>query len=464
MSFVDERRALTREKRLSALSNFNGTLSGIRDETSGEEIKQKIRTLSQVTYDEVLYAARLLGTIKETAVVVHGAAGCAAANIAYNADYRFAWYSTNLEERDTILGGDEKLRRAVTRAVNETHAKVIFVLGTPVVAINNDDVSSMILELEDELDVKILSIYTDGFKSKSAATGYDIITHSVLKYIVDKVDPEAEKENFINLISFSENPYDIEAITSVLDELDIEYNLVLQYASLDNIKKASKAKASVVLNPDEGAYLAEELEEVYGVKYIRSGAPIGIHNTNKFFKRLAREVQKESQILEYIEKKSEIAQEIFSDDSVRGKHLFISGTPSQVHGLHGLVETFGGIIDGIQIPYIDLKSREYINKLSGLNPGTSVVIGTGQYFELANIISKGQFDYFITGNSDAGFLEEYGVKPVIVSELPVYGYKGIEAFVNAVKNSGRFYETPKSIYKASWLRKSSNWYVKQEVR
>ena len=102
--------------------------------------------------------------------------------------------------------------------------------------------------------------------------------------------------------------------------------------------------------------------------------------------------------------------------------------------------------------------------MSGLNPGTSVVIGTGQYFELANIISKGQFDYFITGNSDAGFLEEYGVKPVIVSELPVYGYKGIEAFVNAVKNSGRFYETPKSIYKASWLRKSSNWYVKQEVR
>ena len=254
MSFIDERRALTREKRLSTLSNFNGTLSGIQDETSGEEIKQKIRTLSQVTYDEVLYAARLLSTIKETEVVVHGAA----ANIAYNADYRFEWYSTNLEERDTILGGDEKLRRAVTRAVNETHARVIFVLGTPVVAINNDDISSMILELEDELDVKIISIYTDGFKSKSATTGYDIITHSVLKYIVDKVKPEDEKENFVNLISFSENPYDIEAITSVLDELTIDYNLLLQYADLDNIKKASKAKASIVLNPDEGGYLAEE--------------------------------------------------------------------------------------------------------------------------------------------------------------------------------------------------------------
>ena len=464
MSFIDERRALTREKRLSTLSNFNGTLSGIQDETSGEEIKQKIRTLSQVTYDEVLYAARLLSTIKETAVVVHGATGCAAANIAYNADYRFEWYSTNLEERDTILGGDEKLRRAVTRAVNETHARVIFVLGTPVVAINNDDISSMILELEDELDVKIISIYTDGFKSKSATTGYDIITHSVLKYIVDKVKPEDEKENFVNLISFSENPYDIEAITSVLDELTIDYNLLLQYADLDNIKKASKAKASIVLNPDEGGYLAEELEEVYGVKYIKTGAPIGIHNTNKFFRRLAREFQKEDQALEYIEKRTEIAQEIFSDDSIRGKHLFISGTPSQVQGLNGLVEKLGGVIDGIQIPYIDLESREYINKLSGLNPGTNVVIGIGQYFEVANVISKGQFDYFITSNSDVEFLEEYDVKPVIISELPIYGYKGIEAFVNAINSSSLFYERRKSIYKASWLRKSSNWYVKQEVR
>ena len=97
-------------------------------------------------------------------------------------------------------------------------------------------------------------------------------------------------------------------------------------------------------------------------------------------------------------------------------------------------------------------------------PGTNVVIGVGQYFELANVISKGEFDYFITSNSDVEFLEEYDVKPVIISELPIYGYKGIEAFVNAINSSSLFYERRKSIYKASWLRKSSNWYVKQEVR
>ena len=82
--------------------------------------------------------------------------------------------------------------------------------------------------------------------------------------------------------------------------------------------------------------------------------------------------------------------------------------------------------------------------MSGLNPGINVVIGIGQYFELANVISKGQFDYFITNNSDVEFLEEYDVKPVIISELPIYGYKGIEALVNAIKNSSLFYEKNRS--------------------
>ena len=54
MSFLDERKAITREKRLSSLSHFHGTLEGLIDETSGEEIKQRIRTFSQIQYDEII--------------------------------------------------------------------------------------------------------------------------------------------------------------------------------------------------------------------------------------------------------------------------------------------------------------------------------------------------------------------------------------------------------------------------
>lgn len=464
MSFQTERRALTREKRVSAISSYNGTLAGLQDEASGEEIKQKIRTLSQVTYDEVLYAARLLSTIKGGAVVVHGAVGCAASNIAHNEQYRHNWYSTNLGERDTILCGDEKLRQAVTRAVSETHAKVIFVVGTPVVAINNDDISSMILELEDELDVKIISIYTDGFKTKSATTGYDIVSHSILKYIVEPTDRDEEKEDFINLISISENPQNIEAITSVLDELDIRYNLIIQYGSIERLKKAARAKASIALNPDEGDYLAKELEEVYGVPHIKAGVPIGLHYTHRFLRRLARVFGKEEEMIAYLSKRDEAVEQLFVGSALKDKHVFLVGTPAQIQGYSNLIEKLGGEIDGIQIPYIDLESREYLNKLSGVKPGTAVIVGIGQHFEVANVISKGNYDFYISPYSDAEFLTELGVKPVLVEELATYGYRGIKEVVGAISKATDFYEKKDALYKAAWLSRSSNWYVKQEVR
>jgi len=43
MSYLTERKIPTREKRLSTISHFNGTLEQLKNESSGSEIKQKIR-------------------------------------------------------------------------------------------------------------------------------------------------------------------------------------------------------------------------------------------------------------------------------------------------------------------------------------------------------------------------------------------------------------------------------------
>ena len=107
MSFIDERKALTREKRISTLSHYNGTLETLADEVKGAEIKQRIRTFSQASEDEVLNALRVLTKIEKVAVIVHGGAGCAASGIYFNEEKNNSWYTTGLNEKDTILGGDK---------------------------------------------------------------------------------------------------------------------------------------------------------------------------------------------------------------------------------------------------------------------------------------------------------------------------------------------------------------------
>ena len=463
MSFIEDRKALTREKRLSALSHFHGTLEGLIDEVSGTEIKQRVRTLSQIHVDETIYAFNVLSKIEDAAIVVNGSIGCGNLGIAH-ADQGLGWYSTNLVERDTILGGDDKLREAVLRAYEEKHPKAIFIIGTPVVAINNDDINSVILELEDEVGVPIISIYTDGFKSKTPVTGYDIVTHSLLKNLVDKAPKE--KEDFINIISFSENIEDLGAVVESFKELKIAYHIIPSFSTIDDIRAASRAKATVVLNPEEGEYLAKELEEVFNVPYISSEAPIGFRGTKNFLLKLAAFLGIEEKAIEYVDEVEAELTKSLSKDVLAGKRIFVDASFSKIPALTRYLKYLGGNVVGIGSPFIDLENRKQISKLDFLSKGTIVVVGNGQYFEKANALTKTEADIYISEFEGSSFAADEGVAVVAIKNIAIYGFKGVELIHDTILKSLRYSEVVaigESRYKATWKKKSGNWYVKQEV-
>ena len=429
MSFLDERKALTREKRLSALSHFHGTLEGLIDETSGTEIKQRVRTLSQIHVDETIYAFNVLSKIEDAAIIVNGSIGCGNLGLAH-ADEGLGWYSTNLVERDTILGGDDKLREAVLRANEEKHPKAIFIIGTPVVAINNDDINSVILELEDEVGVPIISIYTDGFKSKTPVTGYDIVTHSLLNYLVDK-NPE-EKEDFINVVSFSESVEDLGAVVESLKELKIDYHIIPSFSSIDDIKAASRAKATVVLNPEEGEYLAKELEEVFDVPYIASEAPIGFRGTKNFLLKLAAFLGIEEKAIEYVDEVEAELTKTLSKDALDGKNIFVDASFSKIPAITRFLKYLGGTVVGIGSPFIDLENKKQLSKLDFLSKGTTVVIGNGQYFEKANALTKTEADIYISEFEGSSFAADEGVAVVATKNIATFGFKGVQVLHDTI--------------------------------
>ena len=463
MSFLDERKALTREKRLSSLSHFHGTLEGLIDETSGAEIKQRIRTFSQVHVDETIYAFDVLSKIEDAAIIVNGSIGCSALGIGQDQEKDFSWFSTNLVERDTILGGDDKLREAIFRANEEKHPKAIFIIGTPVVAINNDDINSVILELEDEIGIPIISIYTDGFKSKTPVTGFDIVTHSLLKYLVDKnVDL---KEDFINVISFSENIEDVASIASILHELNIKFQVLPRFSSVDEIRKASKARATVVLNPDEGDYLARELQEVYGVPYIESEAPIGFRGTKNFLQRLGSFLNIEEQVVKYIDEAEAKISEQFVSNILEDKRVFVDASLSKVYGYGRLLTNLGGQVVGFSSPFVDLENRKQLKRFDFLNKNAIAIIGNGQQFEKANELGKNGIDIYFSENVGNSFVTDEGAVVVSTRNRVTYGFEGVDVIIASVRRALRLQgkSAGGSSYKDSFKRRSGNWYVKQEV-
>lgn len=484
MGLLDEKKVISREKRASALTAYQGSSKVLLEDLSVTEIRQRIRTFSQGNKDEIIHALALLSRIKNAPVILHGAIGCSAAELYfYKERAEGTWYSTDLNERDTIMGGDDKLRKTIETVYNKYRPEVIFVVSTPVVAINNDDINSIILELEEELDTKIISVYTDGFKTKAGINGTDIVLHSLARYIGESsVHSEIEKpeeedrnipapvrgEEFINLISITENESAVKELTRLLEELNISYNVIPQFAGIEDIQRARLAKASIAVADDEADVLINGLNEKFGIPVIKSPVPIGIRGTGEWLLELGKAAGVQEKVIKLIAAEEERVKKYISKKPLAGKKVFIDLNAGAAAGLVEFIEGLGGEVTGLAFSHIDRLNQD---TLETLPKELFIKVGDSQPFELANLFVKNKPDFYIGGVEHAGLAASLGILPISVTNKILYGYEGaiqlIQAILKQEKRTGfvdYLSENTKHPYKESWLKRSANWYIKQEVK
>lgn len=465
MGAFDSIKLQSREKRLSTLSAYLGTAHNLVKE---DQDRQNIRTYSEATFDEVIYALKAIGDIEDSITVIHSPLGCSNVKLHYFAEgSKSSWYTTNLNERDTILGGDEKLRETISLAYKKHEPKIIFIVATPVVAINNDDISAVVLELEEELNTRIVPIFTDGFKSKAAVNGYDLVLHAIGKYLI-KSNIEEEKNNFLNLISVSENNEDIKEILLLLKELGIEANIIPKFTNYENIKRSLKAKVSIALNDDEGYFLGRGLEENYDVPYIETNIPIGSKNTADWLQVIAEVFNVSDKAKKIIDRETLKKRKLIDKAQLSGLKIYIDLRTSKTVSLVSLIKELGGEVVGVTIDEVDKINK---NKLEELKYDLQVHVASGQLFEVANILNKIKPDIYIGESGKTAWVSKFGIIPISINNLALYGFDGDKKLVNLINKSIRNKALIKNIaekdtiaYKNTWLKKSTNWYIKQEVK
>src|SRR5689334_19465357 len=124
----------TRERQLQAISAYLGTPAALAAEFAAGDVAQRIRTFSQATPDDLVAALDLLGRIKGAGIVVHGPRGCAASLAASRP--RACWAVTDLDQHATIMGSEGALAHTVRTLARRHNPWCIFLVTTPVVAIN----------------------------------------------------------------------------------------------------------------------------------------------------------------------------------------------------------------------------------------------------------------------------------------------------------------------------------------
>jgi len=111
--------------------------------------------------------------------LIHGPIGCAA----YTWDIRGALssgpelhrlsFSTDLQEKDVIFGGEKKLYAALTELIAQYKPNAAFVYSTCIVGIIGDDVAAICRKVGKETGIPVLPVHSEGFKGtkKDGHTG-----------------------------------------------------------------------------------------------------------------------------------------------------------------------------------------------------------------------------------------------------------------------------------------------------
>ncbi len=478
------------------------TYSGVRESkpnrvndlgTTGQEVSENFkkgclkradRSFSQGLQCQQINSLAALMSLEDAVFISHSPQGCVGCAIMAIDMYRVGQIHrgirnvknprlivTNLDQKSVVFGGEKKLRESVQKAVERYSPKLIFVFASCASGIIGDDIDAICSDLQNEYpDPLIIPIHCEGFKSKICASGFDAAFISINKYILKHQKVEKES-GLINLFAPTTVSYaDQKEMERMLQLLGAKVNYIPFYSSLEKIKKIPAAEASTSICKVFADEFMKTLYEEYDIPYSHTVMPIGIRNTDKWYRGIAKVVGKEKEVEEIIAREHERIEPLVKKlrDRLQGKRVFICGGTGRSFAAAALIDDFGMELVGLETPTYDDDAQVDIEYLNGIHKEFVVDIANMQPFEQVNLVKKLKPDAFIGVPEWAARL---GVPTthVLDGKRPTMGYDGLLFLGNKIadqlENPGfnkKISEHVKLPYKESWYSEDAFKYIIRE--
>lgn len=445
-----------RERRLDALGAWLGPASALVEVYSGREPPApRIRTFSEAAPDDLRTALGVLSGVSDLGIVVHGPRGCAVG--ATPPSNRIA--ITDLDQRDTVLGSGEALALTIRRLAATASPAAIVVLGSPVVAINNDDIRATIAEVGEELGKPVVWARTDGFRSRIAATGADAAAEALLALV--PLHDGARESRLINLLTSWRGP-GLEQLVAAIAALGFEINELPQGAPVSALRRAARATASLVLDPDLLAPLASGLQERFGVPQLAGPLPIGAVATARLVHQLAALTGRVA---------TDEAEPAPASGALSGRRIVLALAPAYGLALAEFVEDLGGEVAALLLHHVDRTHVPALASFARRRPDVQVHVGEAQGFETANLLRRLSPDVVVGGADAAAFALRLGIPAAVLTPSQLIGPHSAEILIVAIRNAiagaalaRRAAGIGEARYSPTWLRRSPDWHIKLEVK
>lgn len=466
-----------REVRLGSITAFKGTAKELVKLGCSGKLKDGTRNFSQCMGCSSGNAFCQLAMIKDAAIINHAPVGCSGDFFGFNFVYRVGqmdrelpstngrYFSTNLEEKDTIFGGIKKLEETIREVYKRVKPNAIFITTSCASGIIGDDVEATTNKLSEELKIPVVSCFCEGFKSKIWTTGFDSAYHSIVRKIVK---PPKNKSNKVNIINF----WGSHIFDELLNKLGYEAKYIVPFSTIKELENISESAATIQICTTLGTYLGAALEQVYGVPEIKSPPAYGIEGTDNWIRELGRVLDREEQIEEIIKSEHERVIPKLKEyrEKLKGKTAYITAGAAHGHAIIALLRELGLDVQGAAIfhhdPVFDNGNAEsdalahVVRTYGDIN---NYNVCNKQAYELVNILNRVKPDIMIARH---GGMTIWGAKlgiPTLLigDEQFSFGYQGVLNYAERILETLDNKEFVTNLAKHSSMP-YTKWWLQQE--
>jgi nitrogenase molybdenum-cofactor synthesis protein NifE len=206
--------------------------------------------------------------------IVHGPIGCAA----YTWDIRGAVssgpelhrlsFSTDLQEMDVIYGGEKKLYKSLIELIDQYQPNATFIYSTCIIGLIGDDIEAVCNKVAKEKGIPVLPVHSEGFKG-TKKDGYKAACHALMK-LIGQGSTEGISKYSINILGEFNLAGEAWIIREYYERMGIEVVATMTGdGRIDAIRRSHGASLNVVQCSGWMTTLAKEMEEKYGIPFIR---------------------------------------------------------------------------------------------------------------------------------------------------------------------------------------------------
>ncbi len=245
--------------------------------------------------------------IEQAMVIIHGSQGCSTymrRHIAEHFNEPIDVASSSMNEKETVYGGENNLKKGLDNLIKVYNPGLIGVLTTCLAETIGEDIERITYKYLQEkgLDLPIVTVPTPGYGG-THTEGYFL----AVKRIIEKLAQPAARHSRINIFVPNLSPADIREIKRILQLMGAEYTLCPDFSDtldrpfikpykkvpdggtrIEDIVAMPGAPATIQIGVavDDRSSAGKYLADKFGVPLYQVPIPVGIENTDTFINLL----------------------------------------------------------------------------------------------------------------------------------------------------------------------------------